>query len=95
MEIDEHAIDADIRGRVEGIDLERSDAAAKIWALFLEHARRPLNWGEHFDDDHGNDQVSSRAARAPDGGHWTVNWNGASVSYAMMTTRGPSSPLAA
>jgi hypothetical protein len=73
MEIDERAIDADLRGRVGDIDLERSDAAALVWARFLEHARRPLNFGDHFDDDHGNDQVSFVAARAPRGDGWTVD----------------------
>jgi hypothetical protein len=63
-EIDEDAIEADLRSRVDDIDLERSDAAALVWTDFLEHARRPLNFGEHFDDDHGNDRVSFAATRA-------------------------------
>src|SRR4051794_10660047 len=73
MEIDERAIDADLRDRVDGIDLERGDAAALIWARFLEHARRPLDFGEHFSDDHGNDRVSFVAAPAANGDGWTVN----------------------
>ena len=72
MEIDELAIDADLRDRVGHIDLERNDAAALVWSRFLEHARRPLNFGEHFSDDHGNDQVSFVAARTPNGDGWTV-----------------------
>jgi hypothetical protein len=40
IEIDEDAIDADLRDRVGDIDLERNDAAALVWSRFLGHARR-------------------------------------------------------
>jgi hypothetical protein len=55
IEIDEAAIDADVRRSFAAINLERAEAGAEIWQAFLDHAGRPLNWGAHFDPDRNND----------------------------------------
>jgi hypothetical protein len=55
IEIDEDAIDADVRRSLDGIDLKHADAGARIWQGYLDHAGRPLNWSTHFDSDHEND----------------------------------------
>src|SRR5690348_7347515 len=55
IEIDEVAIDADIRRSLDGIDLQRIDASARVWQGFLIHAGQRLNWGAHFDRDREND----------------------------------------
>jgi hypothetical protein len=72
LEIDEAVVDADLRGRVQEVDVGGDDAATQIWHGFLEHARRPLAFGEHFSDDDGNDMVSFSAERTSTGDNWNV-----------------------
>jgi hypothetical protein len=72
LEIDEAVVDADLRGCVGEVDLESDVAAMRIWHGFLDHARRPLAFGDHFSDDDGNDMVSFSAERTRTGDEWNV-----------------------
>jgi hypothetical protein len=49
IEIDDAAIDADLRRSFDAINLERAEAGTEIWQALLDHAGRPLNWSGRFD----------------------------------------------
>jgi hypothetical protein len=72
MSLDESAIDADLQHRMREVDPQSDEATALIWQRFLEHARRPLDFGEAFDNDKDNDLVSFSADRSSDGAEWRV-----------------------
>ncbi len=72
MSVDESEINADLQGRMREVDPQSDDAITLIWRHFLEHARRPLDFGEAFDNDKDNDLVSFSADRTSDGAEWRV-----------------------
>lgn len=72
LSIDESAINADLQDRMREVDPQSDDAIALIWKSFLEHARRPLDFSEAFDNDKDNDLVSFFAERMSDGAEWRV-----------------------
>jgi hypothetical protein len=72
MSIDESEVDADLQSRMSGIDARAEDAITLIWQGFLEHARRPLDFGESFDNDRDNDLLSFLAKRGRDSTEWRV-----------------------
>jgi hypothetical protein len=58
LELEEAAIEADLRQYTAGLDLAGSDAPSAVWHAFIEHAGRPLAFGSTFDDHPDNDQLS-------------------------------------
>jgi hypothetical protein len=64
MSIDESVINADLQDRMRDVGPRADSAITLTWQRFLEHARRPLDFGEAFDDD----IVSFAANRTSNGG---------------------------
>jgi hypothetical protein len=62
IEIDQAAIDADVRRSFDAINLKRAEAETQIWQAFLYHAGRPLSWCTHFDPNRENDLLYLFAA---------------------------------
>jgi hypothetical protein len=65
LAIDEAAIDADLRSALGPVELTAPDAAMRIWAGFLAHASRPLDFGERFARDKDNDLLGFATEKRP------------------------------
>jgi hypothetical protein len=58
LSINEAAVDADLRAAVGTVELAADDAVVRVWTGFLDHAARPLDFGERFNGDKDNDLVA-------------------------------------
>jgi hypothetical protein len=66
LELDDAAIDADLRRFVAGIDLAAPGAPGRVWEAFVRYAGRPLAFGATFDDHPDNDQLELDTTLRPE-----------------------------